>query len=276
MGGTISTYIEKTENHYSSLTKGLKKVANHLLQDPTIFAIHPAKKIGELIGVSETMIIRFCYSIGFEGFSALQKEIRKSLMTITSSTNIKSTHSNHFTNELIIDRELINKNVNNIDIEDIHKAIDIILESQKIIVSGYYQSYSFAHWLYFNLNYILGNTSLYRPESDARLLELLPKKSCIIVFSFYRYALDTIKFAKDAKEQGLKVLAFTDSKVSPIAEYADTIIPIQVDNHSIFRKGPITLSVINALLHELLIKVDHVEETTSTFKYFIKENSIEN
>ncbi|MDQ0185862.1 DNA-binding MurR/RpiR family transcriptional regulator [Cytobacillus kochii] len=222
------------------------------------------------------MIIRFCCSIGFDGFTALQKEVRKSLMTISSSSNINSNQFNHFTNELLIDGELIKKNIESIDIEEVHKAIDQILDSERIIVLGYYQSYSFAHWLYFNLNYILGNATLYRPESDARLLELLPINSCVIVFSFYRYALDTIKFAKDAKAQGLKVIAFTDSKISPITEHADAIIPIQVDNHSIFRKGPITLSIMNALLHELLIKVDHVGETTSTFKYFIKENSIEN
>ena len=55
----IGVYEKRAKEEFPNLTKGLKKVANHLLTDPMVFAIHPVKKVGEIIGVSETMVIRF-------------------------------------------------------------------------------------------------------------------------------------------------------------------------------------------------------------------------
>lgn len=180
--------------------------------------------------------------------------------------------SNFIVEEIKEDIKLLTKNAKKINIENAQEVVDTIINSEKIIISGYYQSYSFAHWLFFNLNYILGNTSLYRPEIDARVLEFLPKKSSVILFSFYRYALDTIRLAKDAKMKGIKIIAFTDSRVSPIVEYADYIILVSLENASIFRKGPVTLSIINSLLYEVIRRIDGVEEISPTYKYFIKEN----
>ncbi|MEX3712219.1 SIS domain-containing protein [Cytobacillus horneckiae] len=180
--------------------------------------------------------------------------------------------SNFIVEEIKEDIKLLTKNAKKINIENAQEVVDTIINSEKIIISGYYQSYSFAHWLFFNLNYILGNTSLYRPEIDARVLEFLPKKSSVILFSFYRYALDTIRLAKDAKMKGIKIIAITDSRVSPIVEYADHIILVSLENASIFRKGPVTLSIINSLLYEIIRRIDGVEEISPTFKYFIKEN----
>lgn len=61
-------YLVQTKEKYNSLTKGLKKIADNVLVDPMVFGIHPAKQAGKVIGVSETMIIRFCNEIGYKGF----------------------------------------------------------------------------------------------------------------------------------------------------------------------------------------------------------------
>ncbi|MDQ7864684.1 hypothetical protein RCO48_37035 [Peribacillus frigoritolerans] len=43
------------------------------------FAVTSAQKLGKDIGVSETTIIRFCYSLGLSGYAELQNLIRKSV-----------------------------------------------------------------------------------------------------------------------------------------------------------------------------------------------------
>src|SRR5699024_4024685 len=132
--------------------------------------------------------------------------------------------------------------------------VDTMIDSERLMIAGYYRSFTFAHWLYFNLNYVLGNATLYQSETDAGLLDLLPEKSCIVIFSFFRYALDTLRLAEEAKNKNIKVIAVTDSRVSPITEYADIILPINSKNSNLFSKGPITLSIINAILNEIIQK----------------------
>jgi len=273
------TFIRNTEEHFPHLTKGLKKVANHLLNDPIIFAIHPAKKIGSIIGVSETMVIRFCNSIGYEGFSTLQKDIRKHLLNLSqnqaSNLNEKNEGTSHFIEDIKNDIRVLTKNIESLEVESFESIVETLMGSERIVIAGYYQSYTFAHWLLFNINYILGNASLFRPETDARVLEFMPEKSCVFVFSFYRYAVDTIKFAQEAKEKGVKVIAFTDSRVAPIVEFADYVILANFQNESILRKGPITLSIINSILHELVRRVDEIGEVPQNIKYFITEGEQE-
>lgn len=61
------------QQEYNQLSKGQQKVAKYLLEQPGEFAVKLASEIGEQVGVSETTVIRFCYSIKLSGFSELQK-----------------------------------------------------------------------------------------------------------------------------------------------------------------------------------------------------------
>ncbi|WP_257348205.1 MurR/RpiR family transcriptional regulator [Pseudalkalibacillus decolorationis] len=269
-------FIEMTKENFPHLTKGLKKVGDYLLSDPMIFAIHPAKKVGETIGVSETMIIRFCTSIGYSGFSELQKDVRNHLLDLKQeSTNEhileNEPASNNYIESLKNDISNLSSASSQVDFENMDKIVESIINSEKVIVVGYYHSFTFAHWFYFNLTYTLGNASLYRPETDAGLLDLLPKNSCIIVFSFYRYALDTIRLAEEAKSKGIKVITITDSRVAPVSEFADIVLPINMAHSSLFSKGPVTLSIINSILNEIIHRVEKRGKIHTTYKYFIKD-----
>ncbi|MFQ3545788.1 MurR/RpiR family transcriptional regulator [Halobacillus rhizosphaerae] len=268
-------YLTKTKAKFPDLTKGLKKVADHLITDPMIFAIHPAKKVGSIIGVSETMVIRFCNTIEYVGFKELQKDVRKHLLDLNQNSfeteDYANNENNNYVDSMIRDINNIKKYVDEIDTEKIDAMTEEIINSDKLVIAGYYHSFTFAHWLYFNLNYILGNASLYRPETDAGLLDLLPEKSCIIVFSFYRYALDTLRLAEEAKSKGIKVITITDSQVAPIVEFADIVVPIHVSNKNLFSKGPVTISLIDAILNEVIERVDERAIIHETYKYFIKD-----
>ncbi len=266
-------YLMKTEEMFPQLTKGLKKVAEYFMNDPIIFAIHPAKKIGEFLNVSETMVIRFCKAIGYE-FSDLQKDIRKDLVLLNSN-QLFGQHAdsdNNFSNYMNEDITLMKKNQTKLNKDVLDQAVTTILNSEQIVVVGFYQSFAFAHWLFFNLNHTLGNAILYRPESDARLLDRLPEKSCLIVYSFFRYAIDPIKLAEHAKKKGIPVIAITDSKVAPITEFADTVIVVHVGNDfSFFRIGPVTFSVTNTILEEIVHRVKSFDFIPNAFNYFIKD-----
>ncbi|MEH6943918.1 MurR/RpiR family transcriptional regulator, partial [Bacillus sp. JJ722] len=78
---------EKVKELFAVLSNSQKKVAKYLLDQPKKFAVHSASEIGKEVGVSETTIIRFCYSLQLKGYSELQKIIRNSLIFENSSLN---------------------------------------------------------------------------------------------------------------------------------------------------------------------------------------------
>lgn len=265
-----TTYQERIKAHWPNLTKGLQKAADYLLNEPIPYATHPAKKVGEMIGVSETMVLRLCNAIGYKGYAALQKEVRNELLHLSQATE-EATEST-FHDSVEADIENLRWLHKQIDAGQLEKVTNTILQSERIVIAGYYHSYSYAHWLYFNLNYIIGNVSLFRPESDAGVLDFLPENSSLIVFSFYRYAVDTIQLAKDAHQKGIKVIVITDSLAAPTVPFADITLPVHTahSGDSLLQKGPVSLSLINAIIDKIIRSIADKGKKTPTFNYFIK------
>src|SRR5690554_2728207 len=75
----MATFRTKTIEIFHTLSPLLKNVAEFLLHQPVKFSQESAAKISQEIGVSETTVIRFCTSIGYGGFSELQREVRETL-----------------------------------------------------------------------------------------------------------------------------------------------------------------------------------------------------
>lgn len=272
-------YLVKTKEKYDSLTKGLKKVADNLLADPMTFAIHPAKQSGKIIGVSETMIIRFCNEIGYKGFKDFQYDVREYLLNnmqdVTTSTNEKYEHP--LVKSMTLDMMNLKRNIEHIDVTLIEQVVDMIMENKKRVIVGHYHSFSYAHWLSFNLQYLIGETILYRAEEDFQLIEKLPEDSIVITFSFFRYAIETIKIAEKAKKRGLTVIAITDTSVAPIVEYADVVIPLVfTGNRGTIHKSPITMSILNAILFEVVQVLDKEGNENNVsmenYNYYISED----
>lgn len=266
------TYRKKTQQHYDRLTKGLKKVGEALLADPVLFATHPARTVAQAIDVSETMVIRFCQAIGFNGYSELQKDVQRALLTVNppddSHTNDASvTHP--FAAVMAIDEQTIQQASRTIEWSVAENIVEKLITASAVSVVGYYHSFAFAHWFSFLLSQLLDNVTLYRPETDVGITKK-GANDCVLLFSYYRYALETIRLAEEAKVNGLTVIVITDTRLSPIADYADHILTIHTSKKSVLEKGPVTFSVLNALLLHIAQKVDKLAFVNPTNKYFIK------
>lgn len=266
--------ISKIKNVYPNLTKGLKQVADHYMIDPIIFATHSAKNIGGKIGVSETMIIRFCNELGYKGFKDFQKDVQLNLLNINTEQNnyeINDDNSTELLNSMKMDLMHIQKNMDLIDENLIKQITDTIINADRRMIVGYYHSFTFAHWLYINLRHYIDDTTLYRAEDDIDLIENLPDNSLLIIFSFFRYSKNSINIAKQAKEKQLKVISITDSPFSPITDFSDISIDLSfTKNRGTIHKAPITISFINLLLFEILKKkkIDTALSSNSR-KYYV-------
>ena len=264
------TYYDLTKRAFDSLTPGLKKVAETLLSNPVLFATHPARKVANIIDVSETMVIRFSKAIGFEGYSELQLCIRSSLLSVNPiEQESEEKEMNSFERTMTSDSQNISQAAQYIHWETAETIVNQLVEAKSIHIIGYYQSFSYAHWFTNLLNDLLGNASLYRAETDVGI-KAAGKEHCVVIFSYYRYSLETIRLAEEAKENGNTIILITDSQLSPITEYGDHVLTIQIAKKSILEKGPVTFSVLNSLLLHIEKKIGQLEFVNPAEKYYIK------
>ena len=73
----------------------------------------------------------------------------------------------------------------------------------------------------------------------------------LIAFSFPRYSSKVVNAVKFASQNSAKVVVFTDSEISPLAEYASYLITAQSDMASFMDSLVAPLSIINAIVVEI-------------------------
>ena len=72
---------ERIRSLYPTFSKGQKKIANAILNDYDKTAYLTAAKLGKLVGVSESTVVRFADELGFEGYSQFQHAIQELVRT---------------------------------------------------------------------------------------------------------------------------------------------------------------------------------------------------
>ena len=59
------------------LSKGHKKIAEYILNHYDKAAFMTASKLGNIVGVSESTVVRFATELGFEGYPEMQKALKE-------------------------------------------------------------------------------------------------------------------------------------------------------------------------------------------------------
>jgi DNA-binding MurR/RpiR family transcriptional regulator len=275
----VKTLIEipqRIKQHYQQLSKGQQKIAKYLLEQPWAFAIKSAEEIGKDVGVSETTVIRLCYSLQLNGFSELQKTVRENLILHESSLDQFYSKKlelaeapNFFAQVMEQDRKNIQQTILNINEELLQQTVEQLIETKQIYITGLRSSYAPAHWLYFSLGLMRENVFFYKPDVDDLFSTLnhMNENTTFVAISFHRYLKNTVKMAELAKKQGAFVIGITDSTSAPLSDYADILLVLTQQEKSTIDALPSLFSLLNAIIASVSVKdKDHFEKRKKQYE----------
>ena len=260
--------IQEKQNTFS---KGQKQISSFILAHYDKAAYMTAAKLGALVGVSESTVVRFANELGFAGYPelqhSLQEMIRSKLTTIQriEITNDRIGESDLLEKVLNSDIDKIKHTLDEIDRTSFENAVDDLIGAQMIYIIGMRSSSSLASFMYHYLNLVFPHVRLVRTTSGSEIFEQLLRISSddvIIGISFPRYSKRIINALGYAKKQGAKVISITDSAASPIAANADDLLLAKSDMASFVDSLVAPLSIINALIVAIgRKKQDEIAET---------------
>ena len=156
-------------------------------------------------------------------------------------------------------------------------AVDTILKAKTVYLMGLRSCGPLAGFLAFYLNMIRGNVVLLSSNSLSETFEQMlriSKRDCFIGISFPRYSMRTLKAMEFANDRNAKVIAITDSVNSPMNLYSSCNLFARSDMVSIADSLVAPLSLINALVVALCMKIpqdvkknlDMLEETWNNYQ----------
>lgn len=251
---------ERIRAAYSSFSKGQRKIANAVLDHYDKIAYLTAAKLGEYVGVSESTVVRFSDELGYDGYSSFQFAVQELVrIKLTPNQRIEITKQRIGRGDIIdnvmeSDIAKIKYSLENLDRKAFSDAVDAILSARNIYITGARNSEPIARLLSYNLSLIFDNVRLVVPTSSAEVFEQMysvGSEDIVIAFSFPRYSTKMVNGIRFARQKDAKVVVFTDSNVSPIAEYANYLLIAQSDMASFMDSLVAPLSIINAIIIEI-------------------------
>lgn len=253
------------KNKMPFLSKGQKLIGNYILTHYDKAAFLTASKLGEIVGVSESTVVRFANEFNYDGYPKLQKAleelIKNKLTTVqrieVTSDKIAGKQKSIIKTVLQEDMENMKNTLEELDEEAFEKAVDVILESKRIYILGIRSSGALASFLGFYLNLVFDNVNLVYTNSTSEVFEQMLRigeNDVVIGISFPRYSKKTVRAMEYANKKGAKVIAITDSLKSPLVKYAHHSLIAKSNMVSFVDSLVAPMSIINALLVSISMK----------------------
>ncbi len=256
--------LELIETSYKTFSKGQRYIANYICNNYDKAVDMTAAKLGSIVGVSESTVVRFATELGFKGYPQFQKALDEMVKKRLSSVQrISLTYERLSETEDLV-RAVIRNDVQNmkrtaemIDRAAFNHAVDLIGNARKIYVIGGRSCAALASFLSFYLNYIFEDVHLIRSDSVTESIEevyRISEQDVIIAISFPRYSMKTIQTMTFARKRKANIIAITDGDQSPLVEYADCSLYARSDMVSFVDSLVAPLSLVNALLAALSMR----------------------
>lgn len=264
--------LKVIQNNFNYLSKGQKKIAEFIINDYNRAAFMTAARLGEIVGISESTVVRFANTLGYRGYKDLQKslqELIKNKLTTVQRLSMVNSYSN---DESILrkvmekDMENMEKTINEMDYENFEKSISLILNSEKVYIVGMRSSNFLAGYLGFYLSFLLENVTVVTSGPNDVFEQLLnaDDKDLIIGISYPRYSKRTLEALDYCKDKGCKIISITDSLISPAANYSDLSLIASSDMLSFVDSLVAPMSLINALI--VAIGIHKKDDVKSSFE----------
>ena len=280
--------ITRINECYSRMSKGKKNIASYICDHYEQAVFMTAAELGKIVGMSESTVVRFAMSLGYDGYPEFQKALASWVGDKFGSVEKvgrrfgKSSEGEILKAILTSDISNIQHTINNIDVAAFKTAVDIILKVRTVYIVGLRSCEPLADFLHFYLNMIRGNNVLIRTTSVSEMFEQMIRigdRDCIIGISFPRYSMRTLKCMEFANDRNAKVITITDSVHSPMNLYSSCNILAKSEMASIVDSLVAPLSVINALVvalcmrrpNEVQADLKMLEETWNNYQVYLND-----
>ena len=244
-------------NKMNSFSKGQKRIAAYITASYDKAAFMTASKLGKMVNVSESTVVRFAVELGFDGYPNMQKALQEMVRNKLTSVQRIEVANDRFGNQDVVsmvlqsDLESIRMTSEALDRTALEKAVSAILHAKSIYIVGVRSSAAIALYMSFYFRNIFDNVKLINSSATSEMIEQmlhLSKEDVVIGISLPRYSTRTVKMMEYARDCGAQVVVITDSMDAPAAKSADHTLVAKSDMVSVVDSLVAPMSLVNALI----------------------------
>ena len=258
MPDTFDQLAALIRGRFSELSPQFQMGAAFLLDHPDEVAVSSMRKVAERAQVQPASLVRLSQQLGFPGWNELRDlfvarvRTRPEPLTSRARSLVKGHAKDALAHDLLVAQQ------HNLEVTAAHntrvtvEAAKLLRRAPHVHVAGFRSCFPVA----FGFGYRLFRSSVSLLTGEAGTLEMqlrgIERDSATVVVSFAPYSVEAARVAEAALEKGSKLIAITDSAVSPIALNADKVLIFSHESPSFFPSLVAATAIAESLVAHLL------------------------
>ena len=280
MNGTniSSQVLGRLADEWDALTPEAQKAARYVLENPTEVGVSTVREIAEAAKVKPNTVVRMARQVGFEGYEDFRAPFREAIRQGTVSFPdrarwLQDIRKSGDLGGLYADMagaalRNIEETFAAIDAETLRAAAEAIWNSRAVYTLGVGVNNSNAR----NFTYLAstGMTDFHaipRPGSTpVDDIAWADSRDVLIAMTCRPYRREVVETVQIARDQGMTVIALSDSPASPIIRAADHGFVVSVDTPQFFPSSVSTIALLETLLSFVIATAsEEIVERVETF-----------
>jgi DNA-binding MurR/RpiR family transcriptional regulator len=250
---------------FPSLSKRLQQIASHALDNPSELALETIAAVSQRAGVQPSSLIRFAKVFGFSGYSDMQRVFRLRLTDAMPDykERLKSLNGAEEEGEEAKDVNALLEQFVEADIVGLRRlqqnkrlgglldqAFKLITDSETVYVVAHRRSFPIACYLAYALSQMNVRNVLVDGVGGMFMQQVshATSKDVIVAISSKAYSPDVAQVVREARQRSVRVIAMTDSPLSPLAEHADVSLEVQQASVGLFRSQAVNMTLAVTLI----------------------------
>lgn len=275
----VDQFIGRITTEYEDLSKQLKVIAKYVEQHRDHIGLEGIQQLADHCGVQPSAVVRFAKHFGFSGFSEMQAIFREGLTRqLAPSRNYRtrirdiidsgsgSLSSVEIAHEFLAGSVAAMHELEaNLDAATFKQAVDMLRETDCIWIAASRRSFPVAVYLDYALQHTDKRVCLMSGLGSMHLGQMRSarKGDVMLAISFAPYAEETLAAVELALERGVRLIAITDSRMSPLAKDAESTLIVQDNSTFGFRALTSTMGLAQSLFIALAYALELPYRPTS-------------
>lgn len=280
MNGTnvSNTILDRLAGELSELTPEARKAATYVLENPRDVGVSTVREIAQAAHVKPNTVVRMARQVGFEGYEDFRAPFRDAirnsaadfpdrarwLQDISKSGDLGGLYAD-MVRDVITN---IEETFAGISTDELKSAAEAVWNARRVFTLGVGVNNSVAR----NFTYLAstGMTEFHaipRPGSTpVDDLAWADDNDILIAVTCKPYRSEVVEAVAIAKEQGMTIVALSDSPASPIIRMADHGFVVSVETPQFFPSSVSIIALLETLLSFVIaVASDEIPERVETF-----------
>ena len=256
------TICESIKKRYIRLSKGQRKVAQYVIDNPNVVATQVASEVGRLAGVSESTVIRFCYAMSLSGYSELQEKMKAYILEkdgvipVLPKSKVATDEQQVIQLDDILSKDMkeLLTILQQVNVQQYNDVFQVLHEAKDVYVVGLDEALPIAFSVYYDLKKVRGNVHIVQNDATKTAEQLLhmDHTSAVVAISLEGQQNDLLSMMETMKRKNVSVITVTSQSAPKLKKYSSKYFDL--NKHGKLEDGTVAMYALLRAIVKCFVK----------------------